>query len=357
MMLDRIRNASFRNVAWVLTLAVAWVFLFAANSEAQRLPQSRRKNGVAVKYAFRQVVAKPGQSTVRIMADDRDVALGAIVAADGYVLTKASELKGEISCRLQDGRRIEARIVGIHADFDLAMLKIEARQLPPIEWNTAGDPAVGQWLATPGLKNTPVAVGVLSVQRRRIPKQRGILGILISKADHGPRIIKVVSHSGADQAGLKVGDIITHAAGNVVKTEAALIRVIGKFRPGETLTLQIVRGESKVGVRATLGYPLPTLLSRSRLMSRMSGKLSARRADFPIVLQHDTVLSPQNCGGPVVDLSGKAVGINIARAARTETYAIPADRILRLLDDLKSGKLAPPAAKSPSTNERAGALE
>src|SRR5262249_11927645 len=45
------------------------------------------------------------------------------------------------------------------------------------------------------------------------------------------------------------------------------------------------------------------------------------------------------CGGPLVDLDGKTVGINIARAGRTETYAIPSEEVQALLADLKSGKL------------------
>ncbi len=76
----------------------------------------------------------------------------------------------------------------------------------------------------------------------------------------------------------------------------------------------------------------------------MAGPLSRRRADFPAVLQHDSVLRPEDCGGVIVDLSGKAVGLNIARAGRIETLALPATILLPLLDDLKSGKLAPPRA-------------
>jgi serine protease Do len=80
----------------------------------------------------------------------------------------------------------------------------------------------------------------------------------------------------------------------------------------------------------------------------MGGPLSVRSADFPLVLQHDTVLRPIDCGGPVCDLSGKVVGVNIARAGRVESYAIPADQITGLLPDLMSGKLAPkePLAKA-----------
>ena len=45
--------------------------------------------------------------------------------------------------------------------------------------------------------------------------------------------------------------------------------------------------------------------------------------------------------GPLVDLDSKTIGINIARAGRVETYALPAETILALLPDLKAGKFAP----------------
>jgi serine protease Do len=50
----------------------------------------------------------------------------------------------------------------------------------------------------------------------------------------------------------------------------------------------------------------------------------------------------------VVDLEGRAIGLNIARAGRTETYALPAATLLPLLPDLQSGKLAPPTATPPA---------
>jgi serine protease Do len=47
------------------------------------------------------------------------------------------------------------------------------------------------------------------------------------------------------------------------------------------------------------------------------------------------------CGGAVVDLSGKAVGVNIARAGRVETYAVPADTVKLLIRELRGGPAAP----------------
>ena len=91
-------------------------------------------------------------------------------------------------------------------------------------------------------------------------------------------------------------------------------------------------------LKATLGKRPPTL---GELHNQLGGPLSEHRTGFPTVLQHDTALRPEDCGGPLVDLDGKAVGINIARAGRTESYAVPAEEVQRLLPDLKSGKLAP----------------
>src|SRR5437879_4962217 len=79
--------------------------------------------------AFREVVAKPSVSTVRVICDGKDTALGTIVGADGWILTKANDLKGEIVCKLKDGRAFDAKVVGVHKEHDLAMLKIAADHL------------------------------------------------------------------------------------------------------------------------------------------------------------------------------------------------------------------------------------
>ena len=104
-------------------------------------------------------------------------------------------------------------------------------------------------------------------------------------------------------------------------------------------TLRIKRKDDVLDVRATLGKMPPALLGNPQ--ERMGSLLSNRRGGFPLILQHDTVLKPGDCGGPLVDLDGKAVGLNIARAGRVETYAVPSESVQALLPDLMSGKLAP----------------
>jgi len=46
-------------------------------------------------------------------------------------------------------------------------------------------------------------------------------------------------------------------------------------------------------------------------------------------------LEPDECGGALVDLNGKAVGINIARAGRVSTYALPSSLVIPLIETMK----------------------
>ncbi len=55
------------------------------------IPRSRLTDGPHVRAAFREVVAKPSHSTVRVRSGGRDVAVGGIVGPDGWILTKAPQ--------------------------------------------------------------------------------------------------------------------------------------------------------------------------------------------------------------------------------------------------------------------------
>jgi hypothetical protein len=71
-----------------------------------------------------------------------------------------------------------------------------------------------------------------------------------------------------------------------------------------------------------------------RAISGMSGGVSGRRRGFPEALRHDARILPDACGGPLLDLDGRAVGVNIAAHDLTCTLAIPASRVRALLAEL-----------------------
>src|SRR4051812_43255104 len=92
----------------VLSLvAAAFVLAAAPSANAQRFrgpDKEITKSGDALKGAFKEVVLDANESTVRVRADGKDVAMGTVVSDDGYILTKASELAGgDVTVVFRDG--------------------------------------------------------------------------------------------------------------------------------------------------------------------------------------------------------------------------------------------------------------
>jgi len=294
-----------------------------------------------IKTLLQEVVAAAAKCAVRIKCDGKDAALGTVVGPDGWILTKASELKGKIVCRLQDGRELEARTVGVDPRFDLAMLKVDAFGLPRIDWRKEA-PDVGQWVAAPGPDGQPLALGIVSVPRRPVPPLPGILGVVLKESQGGAEIEKVLPKSPAEKVGLKPGDLITALDGKDIPNRQELIARVRKLSPGAEVKLTVKRSDKQLEIKARLAK-LETPASRKRDMQNALGVgLSKRRDAFPLVLQHDTVLRPLDCGGPLVGLGGKVLGVNIARGGRTETYCVPSDVLITLMYDLMSGRFVPP---------------
>lgn len=316
--------------------------------------------------AFAEVVAKPSNYTVRIKCEGKDAALGTIVASDGWIVTKFSELKNDPVCKLKDGHEFPAKVVGYNAANDLAMLKINAKNLPVVEWRNSHEAKVGSWVASVGTEKDPVAIGVVSVGTRTIqgrPGPRvsakptsGYLGVRMEAAEKGVRIVEVNSGTPAAKCGLKVDDVITNLNDKRITDLDSMIEFLAKKKAGDKVTIKILRDDKPMELTAELARR-PADLNRGDFQNRMGSTLSERHTGFSTILQHDTVIKPTDCGGPLVDLDGKAVGINIARAGRTESYALPSELVISLLDDLKSGKYPPPppeeTEKKPTPAEEA----
>jgi serine protease Do len=302
------------------------------------------------------VVAKATDATVRVRVDNKDTILGTVVATDGYILTKGSELRAnsQISVRFRDGTEYDANYVGYHEASDLALLKVDASDLAAItKFAPAKEAIVGNWVATVGFESEPVAVGVIGAGARRLYREeaiidnfnKGFLGITAklseSEADEGVEIETVTRGAAAAKAGIKVGDVILQIEGKPVRKFPEMRKLLEDYRPGDSVKVVIRRdGEEK-----TLSVKLSRKadFDRGDYQNTLSGALSARRTGFPSVIMHDSVIKPQDCGGPIVDLEGRVLGLNIARAGRIETWALPAEVINRLLPELKNGKHPAPA--------------
>lgn len=340
-----------RSLAAALTLA-------AVASPASAQISSNPK----VLAPFKSVVAKANESTVRVRGDDKDIALGTVVFADGYIVSKASELRGALSVRLFDGTEYEATVVGRHRDTDLALLRVDVKDLKPVTFADSKKAITGHWLAASSPHSDPIAVGIVSVGTRQTPPNPadpdtmvinyggGFVGIILAESDPkdsdgkvtGAKVNEVSKGGAGEKAGLKADDVITAVNGVKVAGRAKLLDALYVSRPGDTVTATVLRGGEEKTLTVKLApYAKPKFQERSDFQNAMGSDLSGRRTGFPAILQTDMVLEPKNMGGPVVDLDGNILGISIARAGRVETWILPGEQIRPLLEDMKAGKYAP----------------
>ena len=298
------------------------------------------KNHPDVHQAFIPIIADVRKSTVQIETDKQHVALGAIIDPAGLIVSKSSELEGALRCKLSDGTIYPAKILVRDAKHDLALLHLEntaSRRFTAIRWRKNKDPKVGSWLVTPGIGTDPLSIGIVSVNTNPVPHERGFLGVQLTQSEQGPRIEVVFPGSAAHTAGLKQGDIVTSLNGDSITNRRKFMNQLARMMPAQKITLRILREQEEQQLEVRLGRMegLDALETRFGVMNSMGGALSLRRSDFPSAFTHDTVLRPEQCGGPVVDMDGHVAGINIARAGRTCSYALPAEMVLQLVDKWK----------------------
>lgn len=315
---------------------------------------------------WRPLVKSAREATVRLLKDNKQIAMATVVSADGYALTKSSEVsKGDLEAEFHDGRIVGAKVVDKLESYDLALIKLDASGLKPATFS-ASDAPVGTLVAAVGVDEDPLATGVISIAARSLSdKGKGALGIMFDinaeEADKGVAISKVFPNCPAEKAGLRSGDVIIAVNGTTTDFRAQLLKEVASLRPGDTVKVLY----SRDGKEAELEFPL---MSREELnkisleeeakergvspppggaqldrrmfdpTARMGGSLSANAGGYPNAVQSDLVIESSDCGGPVVDVNGNVVALSIARSERVSTYMIPGKVILELLANVQSGK-------------------
>lgn len=99
---------------------------------------------------------------------------GFIIESDGYILTNTHVVADadEILVKLDDNREFEAEVVGYDRPSDVALLKVEAEDLPTVRFGDSDDLEVGQWvlaIGSPfGLDHTATQ-GIVSALNRKLP--------------------------------------------------------------------------------------------------------------------------------------------------------------------------------------------
>ncbi len=108
--------------------------------------------------------------------DSNSLGSGFIVSEDGYILTNNHVVQGadEIIVRLNDRRELEAVLIGADPSSDLAVLKVDADDLPTVELGDSDKLDVGEWVVAIGSPfgfDYSVTAGIVSAKGRSLPNE------------------------------------------------------------------------------------------------------------------------------------------------------------------------------------------
>jgi len=327
---------------WTSALLLLLVLAEPASAQRFRRDSSSRygRNSTAMKATLDDLADSTEKATCIVRDGTTDLVVGTVFSSDGWIVTKNSEIQNvkELNCVFAGDREFAATVVATDTSYDMALLKVEAKDLVAIEVaDTSSEVDAGQIVVSCAPDGKVMSMGLVTAKPRRFslrqrPSQsnRGFLGVVCRSTDDGLIVRTVSERSGADRAGLKRRDVITAIEGQKVTTTNELIDILKGYNANQTIQLAVDRGDDSINVEALLGKR-PNA-SNERTDKWGGGPFSDRRSGFPVVIPHDSVIKPQQCGGPLLNSDGEVIGLNIARAIRVASYAVPIQKVKKFVD-------------------------
>jgi serine protease Do len=108
--------------------------------------------------------------------DSQSLGSGFVVSSDGYILTNYHVVADadEVQVRFSDRRFFDAKVIGSDKDSDVALIKIEAIDLPTVKIGKSSDLKVGEWVLAIGSPfgfDHTVTAGIVSAKGRSLPSE------------------------------------------------------------------------------------------------------------------------------------------------------------------------------------------
>lgn len=184
---------------------------------------------------------------------------GVVMTGDGYIITNAHVIAGAEQAQVvfQDNTVMEAVLVGVHTDYDLAVLKVEGTQLPCAQFASSADLRVG---------DAVVALGNPLGSRLRGTMTEGI----VSAIDRS-----------VDLDGVTMSLIQTTAALNPGNSGGALIN-----DRGQVVGITTMKMMSRYDTIEGLGFAVPTRLAK-RVVDQLIATGEAKTPALGIVVMFD----------------------------------------------------------------------
>lgn len=138
--------------------------------------QFQGPNGEEIPEIFRHFFREIPQFRDRPHRAPRSLGSGFIISRDGYILTNHHVIKDadQIMVRLNDRRELEAKVVGSDKRTDVALLKIDAEELPVVRLGRSSDLKVGEWVLAIGSPfgfDHSVTAGIVSATERALANE------------------------------------------------------------------------------------------------------------------------------------------------------------------------------------------
>lgn len=150
-------------------------------------------------------------------------------------------------------------------------------------------------------------------------------------ANPGLKVTAVRDGSPAELAGIGEGDIILEADDKAINSLDELNAAVNARKIGEKMKLKLSRDGKvstlEVEIAEMEAPPNPNDASHK-------GPVNTRADRFGVCIQHDALLTPRQMGGPIIDLKGNVVGLNLARSDRTRNFALPSSKVAEVIKKL-----------------------
>jgi len=299
----------------------------------QSLEHTYRTTGPAVTAAFEPQRAVLQTSSAVILDGRLEVNYGVVISPEGHILTKASELEGikDFSVTVERTNYQNVEILATDPVWDVALLKVEAEGLVPVDYAPTSAVPHGSWVVANGVTSRSrrrALAGIVSANSRPIPAAGGLaLGVVIRIEEGAVVVGEVVEGGGAAAAGMQAGDVMLSIDGRPIGKIEDIAETLEDRQAGDVVEVQCRRGDEEITAEVLLAAKGEMFTENINRNDMMSGDFSRRRSGFPRVIQHDILGSSRVTGGPLLDLDGRCIGMNIARANRAESFAIPVEEL------------------------------
>jgi len=303
-------------------------------------PQDIR--GILAKVEPAVVAVRTGAATSDATAADGadgGAGTGFVISSDGVIVTNNHVIEGsggQIEVAFGDGTSLDAEVLGGSADNDLAVLKVDGKNLPVAQLGSSDSLAVGDEVVAIG--NALALDGGLSVTRGIISAK----GRTVPEAETGATLFNVLQTDAAINQGNSGGPLV-NSAGEVVGINTALAggsqnvgfaisidsakQVIDDLRQGKEVRIAFLGVESRE-VTPALARELDLLTKRGALIRRTTEDSGAEAAgleanDVIVAIDGREVARPDDVAASIRRYQpGDQIEVTVERAGEQKTFTV-----------------------------------